>query len=116
MQSIFSPAARRCLQPFANSFRYSPVSVATLVVTVLTTSCLCRLAVGEECLAGVSFGHWSRGKRFAEVRRPLPVSNLRHIFQVMTDVVVMFIQFPAEHLDCIGSLHTKPRDVLQRIE
>jgi hypothetical protein len=51
----------------------------------------------------------------ARVRRPLPVPDLGHIRKMPADVVVKFIEFFAQHLDCIRSLHAKPRKVFQWI-
>src|ERR1700728_3601493 len=64
----------------------------------------------------MSLGQWSRRSGFTEVRRPLPVLDLWHVFKVLTDVVVMFIELPAEHLDCIRSLHAKAGDVFQCVQ
>src|ERR1700691_982338 len=64
----------------------------------------------------MSLGQWSWLGEFAEIVCPLPISDLGHVLKVLANVVVMFIELSAEHLDCVGSLHAKPRDVLQSIE
>jgi hypothetical protein len=64
----------------------------------------------------MSLGQWSWRGGFAEIDCPLPISDLGHLLKVLANVVVMFIEFSADHLDCVGSLHAKPRDMLQCIE
>jgi hypothetical protein len=58
-------------------------------------------------MSSQSATHWRCG--FAEIGRPLPVPDLGHILKVLADVVEMLIELFAEHLDCIRSLHAKPR-------
>src|ERR1035437_5172433 len=44
---------------------------------------VCRLTVGEHRFLGMPLGHRRRGRRIAEVRRPLPVPDHEHILQVL---------------------------------
>jgi len=76
----------------------------------------CRLTVCEHCLLWMSLGKRSWGGGITEVLRPLPVPDLRHILQMLTDIVVVALQFQVEEVDRILRLLTKTGYVLQRIQ
>src|SRR5664279_1373922 len=61
-------------------------------------------------------GERSRGGGITEVLCPLPVPDLRHILQVLTDIVVVALQFLVEEVDSILGLQTEARDMLQCVE
>ena len=63
-----------------------------------------HLAITEQTCAGMSLGQWRRSARLAEVGCPLPVSDLRHVFQVLSNVVVVLVQLPVERVDYVGNL------------
>ncbi len=54
--------------------------------------------------------------RIAEVLRPLPIPDLGHILQMLTDIVVVALELLVEEVDGILSLQTKTGDMLQCIE
>ena len=74
------------------------------------------LAIGEDSLARMPLRQRRRGSWIAEILGPLPVPDLRHILQVLANIVVMFIQLLAKESDCIRSLQAKPGYVLERIQ
>ena len=49
----------------------------------------------------MSLGQWSWRGGFAEIDCPLPISDLGHVLKVLANLVEMFIEFSAEHLDCV---------------
>src|ERR1039458_8399708 len=74
------------------------------------------LTIGEHGLLRMPLGERSRGGGIAKVLRPLPVSDLRHILQVFTDIVVVALQFLIKEVDGILGLQTEARDMLQCVE
>jgi len=50
-----------------------------------------RLTVAKQTSAWMSLGQWRRSARLAKVSRPSPVPDLRHVFQVLPNIVVMFV-------------------------
>ena len=74
------------------------------------------LTVGEHGLLRMPLGKRSRGSGIAEVLRPLPISDLRHILKMFADIVVVTLQFLVEEVDRILRLQTKTGYVLQRIQ
>jgi hypothetical protein len=63
-----------------------------------------HLAIAEHASARMSFGQWRGSGWLAEISCPLPVPDLRHIFEMLSDVVVVFVQLPVEHVDYIRNL------------
>src|ERR1035441_3275079 len=59
----------------------------------------CRLTVGEHGFLRMTLGKRSRAGSIAKVLSPLPVSDLRHIFEVYADIVVVALQFLVEEVD-----------------
>jgi len=62
------------------------------------------LAVAEQTCARMSLSQWRRSARLAEIGCPVPVPDLRHVFQVLSNVVVMFVQLPVERVDYVRNL------------
>jgi hypothetical protein len=70
--------------------------------SVITTCPLrLNLAVAEQACAGMSLGQWRRRARLAEVGCPVPVPDLRHVFEVLPNVVVVFVELPVERVDYV---------------
>src|SRR5664280_2203691 len=49
------------------------------------------LAIAEHAPARMSLGQWRRSARLVEISRPSPVPDLRHIFQVLSNIVVVLV-------------------------
>ncbi len=49
------------------------------------------LAIAEDASARMSLGQPRRSARLAKISRPVPVPDLRHVFQVLSNVVVVFV-------------------------
>jgi len=64
----------------------------------------------------MTLGQRRRSGWLAEIRRPLPVPDLGHIFQMLSNVVVVFVQLSIEHVDHVRSIGTKPGDILQGVD
>ncbi len=60
-----------------------------------------QLAITEQTCAGMSLGQWRRSAPLAEVGCPSPVSDLGHVFQVLPNVVVVFVQLAVERVDYV---------------
>src|SRR6202044_2946610 len=58
-----------------------------------------------------------RGRtRLTEIGGPMPIPYVRHILQVLTDVLVVLEQPAVEHIDCICGVDTQPWNVLECLE
>jgi hypothetical protein len=55
----------------------------------------------------MSLGQWNWRDGIAEVLGPLPVTDLRHIFEMLSNIVVVALQFLIEKVDSIFSLQMK---------
>ena len=69
----------------------------------------------NSCAARLPLRQRRRSRRLAEILRPTPIPNLRHVLKMLPDVRVMLVQFPVEHVDRIRRLRAQPRHMLQRI-
>ena len=72
------------------------------------SSSICHLAIGEYASARMPFSQRRRSAQLAEIGCPSPVPDLRHIFQVLSNVVVMFVESSIEHVHYVRSLGTQP--------
>ena len=54
--------------------------------------------------------------RFTEVSRPMPISDLRHIFEMLSNILMMFVQLSVEHIDYVGSLGAQSWNILQSVD
>ena len=74
------------------------------------------LTIGEHRLRRVPFGKRSWSGGITKVLRPLPVSDLRHILEMLADIVVVALQFLVEEVDGILGLQPEAGNMLQCIE
>ena len=92
-----------------------PLPLATSVRAVSLRAFI-ALAIAEHIRVRMALGQRWRSARFAEVGGPMPVPDIRHIFQMLANVAVVFVELAVEQVDGVRSLGPQPRDVSECVD
>jgi hypothetical protein len=89
--AVPSPVQVECkLSRCIDRFNLQPSGESSWIAQYVPVTCF-PLAISKQVGARMSLRQWRRNAELAEISRPAPVPDLRHIFEMLPNVVVVLV-------------------------